>query len=50
MICLHLSIFFLLVSCGQLVKQAIEDETKMGTAMKPYVNKNMMGKFPLSSL
>ncbi|XP_064649202.1 adenylate kinase 8-like [Lineus longissimus] len=30
------------VSCGQLVKQAIEDETKMGTAMKPYVSKNMM--------
>jgi len=30
------------VSCGQLIKQAIAQETKSGMAAKPYVDKDMM--------
>ena len=33
-----------IVSCGQLIKQAIADETKLGLSCKPYVDKNMLGK------
>jgi hypothetical protein len=29
---------------GKLIKQAIADETKIGHACKPYVEKKMMGK------
>ena len=32
------------VSMGQLIKQAIADESKIGNASKPYVEKKMMGK------
>ncbi|XP_013418058.1 adenylate kinase 8-like [Lingula anatina] len=30
------------ISCGQLIKQAIVDETKAGLAAKPYLEKNML--------
>ena len=33
------------VSCGKLIKQAIADETQLGLSCKPYVDKNMAGKF-----
>ena len=39
----------LAVSCGQLIKQAIVQETKAGMAAKPYVEKDMMSKL-ISSL
>merc|ERR1712227_846376 len=30
------------ISCGQLIKQTIADETKIGQAVKPYVDKGML--------
>ena len=32
------------VSMGQLLKQAVAEESKIGQACKPYVEKKMMGK------
>ena len=45
---IHVFVFcYNTVSCGNLMKQAIADETKQGLAAKAYIDKGMMGKsFP----
>ncbi len=35
-------LFFTLVSSGQLVKEALTNESKVGEAIKPYVERNML--------
>ena len=38
-------LIFTLVSSGQLVKEAITNESKVGEAIKPYVERNMLGEY-----
>ena len=38
-----LNVYFA-VSCGQLVKQAVADESKLGQSIKSFVQKDMLGK------
>ena len=33
-----------LVSCTELIKQSLVDDSKLGEAVRPYVERKMMGK------
>ena len=33
-----------LVSCTELIKQSLVDDSKLGEAVRPYVERRMMGK------
>lgn len=34
-----------LVSCTELIKQSLVDDSKLGEAVRPYVERNMMGEY-----
>ena len=34
-----------LVSCTELIKQSLVDDSKLGEAVRPYVERKMMGKY-----
>lgn len=37
---------FLLVCCGQLLKEAVADKTKLGELVKPYIDNGYPGRAP----
>lgn len=46
-VCVVLSIilcWLCLVSCTELIKQSLVDDSKLGEAVRPYVERKMLGK------
>ena len=40
----HVVVLYVVVSCTELIKQSLVDDSKVGEAVRPYVERNMLGR------